>query len=40
MWNEVLKRFDRTQTPKNGVTRWGGATDSIHLVNEGINLVY
>ena len=40
MWNEVLKRIDSMQTPKNGVTRWGGAADSIHLVNEGINLVY
>jgi hypothetical protein len=40
MWNEVLKRIDSTQTPKNGVTRWGGTADSIRLVNEGINLVY
>lgn len=40
MWNEVLKRINSTETPKNAVKQWGGAADSINLVNEGINLVY
>ena len=40
MWNEILKRIDRAQTPKNAVKQWGDAADSIYLVNEGINLVY
>src|SRR4051794_30249848 len=40
MWNEVLKRIDKVETPKNAVKQWGGAAASIHLVNEGINLVY
>ena len=40
MWNEVLKRIDSTQTPKNAVKRWGGNVNSIHLVSDGINLVY
>lgn len=40
MWNEVLNRIDSAQTPKNGVTLWGGTAGSIRLINEGINLVY
>lgn len=40
MWNEILKRIDSAETPKSAVVQWGGTADSIHLVNEGINLVY
>ena len=36
----VLQRIDSVQTPKNAVKQWGSAAASIHLVNEGINLVY
>lgn len=40
MWNEVLKRIDRAQTPKNAIKQWGASVNSLQLVNEGINLVY
>ena len=40
MWNEVLKRIDSTQTPQNAVKRWKGDASSVHLVSDGINLVY
>jgi Ser/Thr protein kinase RdoA (MazF antagonist) len=40
MWNEVLKRINSAETPKNAVKQWGGTADSINLVNEDINLVY
>ena len=40
MWNEVLKKIDPINTPKQAVERWSGNANSIILVSEGINLVY
>ena len=40
MWNEILKKIDHVHTPRAAVFEWGGNIDSVHLVSEGINLVY
>jgi hypothetical protein len=32
MWNEILKRIDN-RTPQEAVSQWGGAIDSLQLVN-------
>jgi Ser/Thr protein kinase RdoA (MazF antagonist) len=40
MWNEVLKKIDPINTPKQAVERWSGDVNSIIIVSEGINLVY
>ncbi|MBN9231884.1 MAG: hypothetical protein BGO90_12445 [Legionella sp. 40-6] len=40
MWNDVLKKIDAINTPKQAVARWSGDSDSVILVSDGINLVY
>lgn len=40
MWNEVLKKIDPINTPKQAVAAFAGDPDSIVLISEGINLVY
>lgn len=40
MWNEVLKKIDPINTPKQAVELWSGDSDSVILVSDGINLVY
>ncbi|EHL31407.1 TPA: phosphotransferase [Legionella pneumophila] len=40
MWNEVLKKIDPINTPKQAVELWSGDSNSVILVSDGINLVY
>ena len=40
MWNETLNKLDKTHTPILAAQKWGQKIQHIHLVNEGINLVY
>lgn len=40
IWNEILKRMDKSKTLEDAVKLWGGSLNSLCLVNEGINLVY
>lgn len=39
MWNEILKRI-ASETPRNALKKWKGSVKSLHLVSDGINLVY
>lgn len=40
MWDDILSGIDNQTTPQKAVAAWGGALDSIRLINTGINLVY
>lgn len=40
MWDQVLKRIDIHKTPLIAAQRWGKQVNTVHLVNEGVNLVY
>lgn len=40
MWDQVLKRIDANKTPLLAAQRWRKPIDQVHLVNEGVNLVY
>ena len=40
MWDQVLKRIDANKTPLLAAQHWGKKINKVHLVNEGVNLVY
>ncbi len=40
MWGKCLKGLDKTTIPKQFVKLWAGDTDSIQLINIGINAVF
>jgi len=40
MWNDVLKKIDPINTPKQAIERWSGESSTLALVSNGINLVY
>ncbi|MCH9763359.1 MAG: phosphotransferase [Gammaproteobacteria bacterium] len=40
MWNDVLKKIDTNKTPQALISCWASNAQQIHLVSEGVNLVY
>lgn len=40
MWNNQLKHTDHAAIAKQTAILWGAETDSIQIINEGINFVY
>jgi len=40
MWHQTLKKIDQVSTPAKAASLWNADTNSLKLVNDGINLVY